>query len=206
MDAARRALPHLVECAERRMTITYGELGRRIGRHARTLAPVLGYIRDEICAARGLPLLSALVVSKETGLPGPGFLAEGTNGLSPGAYRGAAKSHQQAVVNHAGWRDLLAEMGIDTGEQRDRRRWAEEVGRRGEELYRTRIQPRLHPGQEGRFLVLDVDSGDYEIDDDDVIATRRLLERRPAALHYGVRIGEESAYRIRSERANAPVR
>jgi hypothetical protein len=72
----------------------------------------------------------------------------------------------------------------------------EEIARRGREVYKRGIRHEVEGEHRGRFLVLDVESGDYEIADDDLEASERLLERRPDALLYGLRIGEGAAYRI----------
>ncbi len=72
----------------------------------------------------------------------------------------------------------------------------EEIARRGRVVYEREIRHEVESAHRGRFLVLDVGSGDYEISDDDLDASERLLERRPDALLYGLRIGERAAYRI----------
>ena len=72
----------------------------------------------------------------------------------------------------------------------------EEIARRGREIYEREIRRKVDPEHRGRFMVLDVRNGDYEIADDDLDASERLLERRPDALLYGLRIGEGAAYRI----------
>ena len=64
-----------------------------------------------------------------------------------------------------------------------------DVAARGEAIYREEIQPRIEPIEKGAFVVLDVETGDYEIDARDAAATRRLLQRRPSAVTYGVRVG-----------------
>ena len=46
----------------------------------------------------------------------------------------------------------------------------------------------------GSFVVIDVESGDYEVADGDAVATRRLLTRRPEAVTYAVRVGYRAAY------------
>lgn len=46
----------------------------------------------------------------------------------------------------------------------------------------------------GKMVVIDVHSGDYEIDSDDLTATMRLLERQPAAMTWGERVGYPAAY------------
>lgn len=72
----------------------------------------------------------------------------------------------------------------------------EEIARLGLERYARDIQARVEAESSGRFLVLDVITGDYEIDEDDLTASDRLLARRPEALLYGLRIGYPAAYRI----------
>ncbi len=66
----------------------------------------------------------------------------------------------------------------------------EEIARRGREVYEREVRRGVEPEHRGRFLVLDVESGDYEIADDDLEASERLRERRPDALLYGFRVGE----------------
>jgi hypothetical protein len=72
----------------------------------------------------------------------------------------------------------------------------EEIARRGREIYERDIRRRVETAHRGRFLALDVRSGDYEISDDDLDASEKLLDRRPDALLYGLRVGEGAAYRI----------
>jgi hypothetical protein len=70
----------------------------------------------------------------------------------------------------------------------------EEIADRGRELYENQIRANVEDGNIGKFLVLDIETGDYEIDDEDPVATNRLLVRRPGAITYGVRIGYPAAY------------
>ncbi len=69
-----------------------------------------------------------------------------------------------------------------------------DIAARGEAIYRERIRPKVKSVKKGSFVVIDVDSGDFEIDVGDAAATRRLLERRPKAVTYGVRVGHRAAY------------
>ena len=73
---------------------------------------------------------------------------------------------------------------------------AEEIESRGEAIFVKQIRDRLSTGHRGKFLVIDVETGEYEIDEDDLLATRRLLINRPNAVIYGLRIGFPTAYRI----------
>jgi hypothetical protein len=73
---------------------------------------------------------------------------------------------------------------------------SEEVARRGEAIYNQQIRPHVEAQHEGKFLVLDIRTGAFEIDADDLVATKRALARDPGAVLYGVRIGSPTAYRI----------
>jgi hypothetical protein len=72
----------------------------------------------------------------------------------------------------------------------------DEVVRRGEEIYQQRIRPQVEAEHRGKFLVFDINTGDYEVDADDLIAAERLLARRPQAELYGLRIGYPTAYQL----------
>ena len=68
---------------------------------------------------------------------------------------------------------------------------------KGQKIYEETIKPLIDPEQQrGKFVVIDVESGDYEIDKRDAVATRRLLDRRPGAYTYAVRVGRPTAYRM----------
>jgi hypothetical protein len=73
---------------------------------------------------------------------------------------------------------------------------AEEVAARGEALYEQHIRPHVEATHQGKFVVVDIETGDYEIDADDLAATKRALAKRPDAVLYGLRIGYPTAYRL----------
>lgn len=72
----------------------------------------------------------------------------------------------------------------------------EEVAARGEAIYAERLRGQVEAGNHGKFLVLDIETGDYEIDAEDLQASLRMLSKRPAAVLYGLRIGHRAAYRM----------
>ena len=74
--------------------------------------------------------------------------------------------------------------------------WLEEVARRGETIYQEQIKPFVDPLHLGKFLVIDVETGDYEIGERMIVASKRLRERRPESITYGVRVGFLTAYRM----------
>jgi len=72
----------------------------------------------------------------------------------------------------------------------------EEVAARGKQIYNDKLRAQLERDHMGRFAVVDVMSGDFEVGDDDAEVFLRMLERRPEAVLYGVRIGQPAAYRF----------
>jgi hypothetical protein len=73
---------------------------------------------------------------------------------------------------------------------------SEEVVARGEAIYQQRLRAQSEKERFGEFLVLDIESGDYEIAKEDLDASLALLARRPNGVLYGVRIGFPAAYRV----------
>ena len=73
----------------------------------------------------------------------------------------------------------------------------EEIGRRGQEIYESRLRTLLETEENsGKIMSIDVESGDYEIGDDLVVAGRRLQQCRPDARMYGKRIGYNAVYAV----------
>jgi hypothetical protein len=72
----------------------------------------------------------------------------------------------------------------------------DEIGRIGMEIYRRDIRDKVMPQHKGKFLFLDIESGDYEIDDDDSRAEESLRARRPDGVLLGLRVGYKSAYTL----------
>lgn len=63
------------------------------------------------------------------------------------------------------------------------------LGQRAVELY-DRLGPTIQtPENIGKLIVMDVDSGDYEIDYMGIETSRRLQARHPHATLYALRIG-----------------
>ncbi len=63
------------------------------------------------------------------------------------------------------------------------------LGRRAQELY-ARLRPEIErPENIGKLIVMDVESGDYEIDAAGIETSRRLQNRHPGATLYALRIG-----------------
>lgn len=85
----------------------------------------------------------------------------------------------------------------------------EEVTRRGGEIYERIVRPKVEGeaggANDGRFVALDVESGDYEVADEALPATARLRQRRPDAVFYLMRVGRPAAFRMRSRSGDSPT-
>ena len=76
----------------------------------------------------------------------------------------------------------------------------EEQRRRGEEIYNAQIRHLISDADIGKFVMVDVLSGDYEIDESSTKAGLTLRERRPDAVIHGIRNHETYVGRLRSPR------
>jgi hypothetical protein len=72
----------------------------------------------------------------------------------------------------------------------------EDVARRGDEIYEGEVLPRLAPEDEGKFVRIDVITGAYEMDQDEIAASDRLLARHPDAQVWMRQAGSRYARRF----------
>jgi hypothetical protein len=79
----------------------------------------------------------------------------------------------------------------------------QEIVRRGQALYDQQIRAKVEGSHKGEFLVLDIESGEYEIDASEVAAVRRAKAKHPEAALYILRIGYPTAYRVGGPRLAA---
>jgi hypothetical protein len=77
-----------------------------------------------------------------------------------------------------------------------RRYGKEEFARRGDEVYETQVRPHLKPEDEGKFAAIDIESGAYELDADELGACDRLNARIPDAQIWLVRVGSRYVHRF----------
>ena len=76
----------------------------------------------------------------------------------------------------------------------------EERERRALEIYNSKIRPLLKPADEGKFVRIDILSGDYEIGESSVDTGRALRARRPDAIMHTIRDHRSYVKRFRSPR------
>jgi hypothetical protein len=81
---------------------------------------------------------------------------------------------------------------------------SEEIARKGQALYEERLRGVVDARDRGKFLVVDIETGEYELDVDELAALQRAKRRNPDAALYILRIGYTAAYRI--GRGFAPAR
>ena len=72
-----------------------------------------------------------------------------------------------------------------------------EVAARGDAIYK-KIKSSLGDLEKGTFVVIDIESGDYEVGATDGEATFRLRDRRPSAVTWAVRVGYRAVGRLPS--------
>lgn len=65
----------------------------------------------------------------------------------------------------------------------------EEIARKGEEIYASRLRERLEKEHKGQVVIIDVESGEYEIGHDSLAANKWALAKHPRAALYGIRVG-----------------
>ncbi|MBW4505081.1 MAG: hypothetical protein KME64_00955 [Scytonematopsis contorta HA4267-MV1] len=65
----------------------------------------------------------------------------------------------------------------------------EEFAKRGDEIYETNIRPQVEASNRGKIVAIDIDTGAWEMDTSEIIASNRLKTRYPDAQIWFVRIG-----------------
>jgi hypothetical protein len=72
----------------------------------------------------------------------------------------------------------------------------EEHARRGMAIYEQRVRPQVEEGNQGKVVAIDVETGAFEVAEDTLTASERLLTRYPDAQIWCVRIGHRGVHRF----------
>jgi hypothetical protein len=72
----------------------------------------------------------------------------------------------------------------------------EEIARRGREIYERDIRSEVEWDHDGRFLIVDITTGHYEVADDELTAFDRAEEKNPEGSFFGLRVGRRAAHRL----------
>ena len=69
----------------------------------------------------------------------------------------------------------------------------QDLARRGQAYYDEHLRAELEPEHNGEYLFLDVESGDYEMDEDELAAMARARAKHPRSVFYILRVGYPTA-------------
>ena len=72
----------------------------------------------------------------------------------------------------------------------------EEFARRDNERYKRQSRPQVEAGNHGKIVAIDIETGAYEVAEDVLTASDRLLARYPDAQAWFVRIGARAVHRF----------
>ncbi len=72
----------------------------------------------------------------------------------------------------------------------------EEFARRGKEIYEHEVQPKVTADDYGKFVAIDIESRQWEMDADEMAAGDRLLGRVPDAQMWMDRVGYRYVVRL----------
>jgi U3 small nucleolar RNA-associated protein 14 len=69
----------------------------------------------------------------------------------------------------------------------------EEFARRGDEIYERVVRGRVEGEDERKFVLIDIETEDFEVDADEIAASNRLLARHPDGQVWMRRVGSRYA-------------
>jgi hypothetical protein len=72
----------------------------------------------------------------------------------------------------------------------------EEFARRGDEIYESQVRQQVEADNHGKIVAIDIETGDFEVDQSEIAACDRLEARRPDAQIWIVRIGSRHVRRF----------
>ena len=72
----------------------------------------------------------------------------------------------------------------------------EEIGRRGEAIYEQHIRPLVEAENHGKYVTINIETGEWEMGEESSLLTRRLHARHPEAPLYTLRVGYPFAVQL----------
>ena len=72
----------------------------------------------------------------------------------------------------------------------------EKAALQAEELYAREIRAKVEPEHNGKYLVIEVNSGTYETDTDDIALMKRTRAKYPKGVFHMMRVGSPALTRI----------
>jgi len=86
---------------------------------------------------------------------------------------------------------------------RQRRYPKEEFARRGNEIYERDIRAQVESDHKGKYIAIDIETGLWEMDTDEIVAGDRLIARIPDAQTWMTRVGYGYIRRFGAGRARS---
>ena len=71
----------------------------------------------------------------------------------------------------------------------------EEFARRGHEIYESQVRSQVEEGNHGKIVAINIEGG-FEVADDSLTATKKLLSHYPDAQILCIRIGHRAVHRF----------
>jgi len=99
----------------------------------------------------------------------------------------AIAKHARQFSIHLNGRDMT---------KRNRRYSKEEFARRGDEIYGRIVWPTLKPSDADKFVAIDIETGEFEVDRDELAACNRLYARLPDAQPWLTRVGSLARHNL----------
>ena len=81
----------------------------------------------------------------------------------------------------------------------------EEFAQRGDLIYQTQIRPQVEADNHGKIVAIDIETGDFEVDNSPMLAVDKLYERKPNAQPWVIRIGHRAVFRFGSRSQRKPI-
>lgn len=72
----------------------------------------------------------------------------------------------------------------------------EEFARRGNEIYERQVRSQVEAEHKGKIVAIDIETGAFEVAENTMVASDRLLARYPDAQIWFVRIGHRGVHRF----------
>ena len=70
----------------------------------------------------------------------------------------------------------------------------EEIVERGKAIYAQKIRKKVGTEENiGKFLIIDIETDDFEMDEDEIAASQRAHARHPDGAFFGMRIGYQAS-------------
>ncbi len=74
----------------------------------------------------------------------------------------------------------------------------DQIAQKGQQLYEERLKPDLEPRQNGKFVVVEVETGEYFIGESILEALQKAKEKHPEKLFHTIRIGYPGVFKMGS--------